>query len=56
MSEKQSPSRVCRVRLKGAPDKTCGSVIGELDGMLRVRWDDGLCGMYWRLQLELCNG
>lgn len=43
--------RGVRVCLRDASDQTLGTVIGELDGLLRVRWDDGICGMYWRFQL-----
>ena len=45
--------RTDRVVLRGAFDRTQGRIIGELDGLLRVRWDDGICGIYWRFQLEL---
>jgi hypothetical protein len=41
-----------KVRLKNALDRTEGRVIGEIDELVRVRWDDGLVGMYWRFQLE----
>jgi len=44
-----------RVRLRGAFDQTEGTVKGELDGLLRVKWDDGLRGIHWRFDLELLS-
>ena len=42
-----------KVRLRGAFDQTEGRIVGYLDGLLRVKWADGLRGIYWRFDLEL---
>ena len=42
-----------KVTLRSGLDRTEGEIIGFLDGLVRVKWDDGLRGIYWRFDLEL---